>query len=260
MTIQAEATAVSPAEIGDVYFYDDDTFLGYDYSTPFELSWTPNTLGVHSLTGGADDSFGGEALTEITVNVVSVPPLDISFYSHWTSRISRSISPRLLVANVENIFGVLDRIDFYVNGTFIGNGSSDSVTWTPSAVGDYMIEAYAYGSNPSQNGNQVITVHVAELHPPVVQLSSPRATVAPSRPARQFSSKRKSAMSMGISRFSNSRKTETPLGDRPQRRRRRRQFTWENASPGWHSVDAVATDTTESSRGRFRSHLRAASY
>ena len=48
-------------KFGGVYFYDDDTYIGDDDSAPFELSWTPNTLGVHSLIRRVYDSFGGEA-------------------------------------------------------------------------------------------------------------------------------------------------------------------------------------------------------
>ena len=148
------------------------------------------------------------------------------------------------MANVENLFGVLDRIDFYVNGTFIGNGSSDSVTWTPSAVGDYVIEAYAYGSSPSQNGYQIITVHVADLHSPVVQLSSPAngSSFPPGTPIFLQAQASDIDGNLLLLQFQENGNllSETALsgGDGAA------SFTWENASPGWHGVDAVATDTT----------------
>lgn len=57
VTFQANATDPDGTVVS-VVFYDGDTLLGEDRTTPFSLSWTPTTSGTHRLIARATDNLG----------------------------------------------------------------------------------------------------------------------------------------------------------------------------------------------------------
>lgn len=68
------ATASDPdGTVTGVEFFDGATSLGTDNASPYSVSWTPTTLGAHSLTARATDN-GGAQTTSTAVGVTVVPP------------------------------------------------------------------------------------------------------------------------------------------------------------------------------------------
>ena len=71
VTLTATA-ADSDDSVAKVDFFDGATLLGTDTSSPYALSWTPASNGVHGLTARATDSRGA-ATTSTVVNVTVGP-------------------------------------------------------------------------------------------------------------------------------------------------------------------------------------------
>jgi glucose/arabinose dehydrogenase len=68
----AATAADGDDSVAKVDFFDGATLLGTDTSSPYALSWTPASNGVHGLTARATDSHGA-ATTSTVVNVTVGP-------------------------------------------------------------------------------------------------------------------------------------------------------------------------------------------
>ncbi len=75
--VSVEAVATDPdGIISQLTFYDGETLLGTDESSPYSLVWTNAPLGSHSLTAQAVDDRSGTATSEaVALSVVSSNPV-----------------------------------------------------------------------------------------------------------------------------------------------------------------------------------------
>ena len=250
-TLRADAAAVAPAIVDGVVFYDGNNYLGWDNSPPYEASWFGDPAGAHSLRADVYDSFGGYASTSITVNVIEPPDLSITLVQPPPNIPIKVNTPTTLEAAIENVIGTLQGVQFYVNGQWIGGGSSSSVTWTPTTIGEYQIGVYAYSYDPYQDGYTVTSVTVADLHSPVVQWIAPanNASFAPNTPI--VLQAQASDIDSNLSKLQfladGQLLSETPLSGGAGVA----SCTWDNAGPGWHTLTALAVDDTLQSSGAF---------
>jgi hypothetical protein len=251
LTVHADVTAFLPAEVYEVDFIDGYQYIGSSYSPPFEVQWTPYDVGSHTLTAYVYDTFGGFAQTSVTINVVEPPNLNITLVQPRPNTPIKVNTPTTLAANIENVIGTLEEVYFYANGEWLGGGSNNSVSWTPTAVGDYQIEVYAYSYGPYQNGYLAANVTVADLHSPVVQWTSPanNASFPPNTPI--VLQAQASDVDANLSKLEfladDQLLSETPLSGGAGVA----SCTWDNAGPGWHALTALATDDTLQSSDVF---------
>jgi hypothetical protein len=244
LTVHADVTAILPAEVYEVDFVDGYQYIGSKYSPPFEVPWSPYGVGSHTLTAYVYDTFGGSAQTSVTVNVIPVPSLNVTLVEPQVNMPVKVNSPTALAATVENVIGTLQGVQFYVNGQWIGDGSSSNVTWTPTAIGDYEIDVYAYSYDPYQDGYIVANVTVADLHSPVVQWIAPanNASFAPNTPIVLQAQASDIDSNLATLQFiaDGQLLSETPLSGAAGVA----NCTWSNAGPGWHALVALADDDT----------------
>ena len=244
IAVQADASAIAPAQVVGVDFYDGSRYLGSSYAAPFTANWGPDTLGSHTLTAEVYDSFGQLATASAAVNVTAVPPLAVSFLQPLAGSYLQVSQPTTLVAAIEEIVGTLNDVQFYVNGGPIGDGLSESVTWTPAAVGDYQLQVHASSSAPDQEGDQIITVHVADLHPPVVQWNTPADGASFPTGSVIVLQAQASDTDGNLASFQLQADGELLSETVVSGSGAAANFTWDTAGPGWHSLAAVATDDT----------------
>ena len=246
-TVHADASAVSPAMVDGVNFYDGNNYLGSKYSPPYEVQWFAGYNGAHSLSAEVYDSFGGYSSTSITVNVIEPPDLTVTLVQPPPNIPVKVNAPTTLAATVDGVIGTFDGAQFFVNGQLIGDGESSSVTWTPTAVGNYEIEVDTSASNPRQFGYVVTNLIVADLHSPLVQFTAPtnNSTSPPSAPI--VLQAQASDIDTNLSKlqfFADGQLlSETPLSGGAGVA----SFIWDNAGPGWHSLIALALDDTNQS-------------
>jgi hypothetical protein len=248
-TFHADASAVSPAQVSEVDFFDKGRFIGAKFSPPYELNWFPGNDGAHTLEADVYDTFGGYAATSITVNVTLPPDLTVTLVQPPPNIPVKVNAPTTLAATVDGVIGSLDGVQFYVNGQLVGDGVSESATWTPTAVGDYQIEVDASSSSPNQFGYVVTTVSVADLHSPVVQWAAPadRSSFAPGTPIGLQAQASDADGNLSKMQFfaDGQLLSETGISGNAGVA----SFSWNNAGPGWHTLTALAADDTLQSGG-----------
>ncbi len=250
-TFHANASAVSPATVSEVDFFDNGRFLTAKFSPPYELEWFPGNDGAHTLEADVYDSFGGYAATSITVNVTEPPDLTVTLVQPPPNIPVKVNSPTTLAASVDGVIGSLDGVQFYVNGQQVGNRVSSSVTWSPTAIGTYQIEVDASASNPNQFGYFVTNVTVADLHSPVVQWTAPAnsSSFAPGAPiGLQAQASDVDGNLSKLQFFADGQLlSETGIAGNAGVA----NFSWGNAGPGWHTLTALAADDTLQSGNAF---------
>ena len=129
MTLNATASD-SDGTVSKVEFFDGATRIGEDMSSPYSLSWTPATAGVHSLTARATDSDGATTTSSarsVTVSEPSTgdtqpPTLTLTSPANLATGLLGTIS---LAATAGDNVGV-QSVEFQVDGVPVGAADSTS--------------------------------------------------------------------------------------------------------------------------------------
>jgi glucose/arabinose dehydrogenase len=138
--------------IAKVEFFDGSTKLGEDSSGPYALSWTPATLGAHSLSARATDDRGATSTsTAVIVTVVAPPGPDttpptaaITAPANLTANITGSLA---VTANASDNVGVAS-VEFQLDGVALGAAGTSapygvSLDSTLYASGQHVLRARA---------------------------------------------------------------------------------------------------------------------
>ncbi|QNN47083.1 hypothetical protein H9L17_02640 [Thermomonas brevis] len=175
VTLSANASD-SDGSIARVEFYVDGSKIGQDTSSPYSLSWT-STAGSHSVYARAVDNAGAatnSGTASITVTTPNVPPT-VSLSSPANGQSFTTGTAVTLSANASDSDGSIARVEFYVDGSKIGQDTSSpySLSWT-STAGSHSVYARAVDNAgaATNSGTASITVTTPNV-PPTVSLSSP---------------------------------------------------------------------------------------
>ena len=122
VTITATAAAGSSGSLTKVDFYADATLIGSDTTSPYGITWTPTAAGGPNLNARVTDSNGITANAvpvPIIVNPAGTPTITLSMVGGGGSLVVPVGSSRMLVAATADD-GVVDRVDFYLDGVLLG--------------------------------------------------------------------------------------------------------------------------------------------
>jgi RHS repeat-associated protein len=184
VTLSATASD-SDGSIARVEFYVDGSKVGQDISSPYSLSWT-STAGSHSVYARAVDNAGAatnSGTASITVTNANVPPT-VSLTSPTSGQTFATGAAVTLSANASDSDGSIARVEFYLDGSKVGEDTSSpySLTWT-STTGSHSIYARAVDNAGAAANSSTATITVsAPLVPPPPASESPTATPLPSVP------------------------------------------------------------------------------
>ncbi len=144
--INLTATAAdADGSVAKVEFYDGDTKLGEDTTSPYAFSWTPPTTGAHSLTARATDNLGlvaSSAAAGVTINASSgdtqAPVATLTAPANFVTGLVGTLAVTATATDNVGVSGV----EFQVDGAQIGS----TLTAAPYAV-DVDSNAYASGQH-----------------------------------------------------------------------------------------------------------------
>ena len=144
--INLTATAAdADGSVAKVEFYDGNTKLGEDTSSPYALSWTPTTTGAHSLTARATDNLGQLATSAAVVVTINAPGSDTQ------PPVATLTAPANLATGLAGVLAVtatatdnvgVTSVEFQVDGAQVGA----ALTAAPYAV-NVNADAYASGQH-----------------------------------------------------------------------------------------------------------------
>jgi len=160
VTLQAPANAItgvavslsasaadSDGTIASVAFYDGATLLATDTSAPYAFSWTPATIGTHTLTARAtDDSGAVTTSTAVAVLVSAVGPdtdppvVTISAPAAFASGITGTLAFSASATDNIGVTGVEFQIDgVAIGGTLTAPPYTVNIDTTQHASGQHML-------------------------------------------------------------------------------------------------------------------------
>jgi len=146
-SISMSATATdSDGSVAKVDFYNGNTLLGTDSSSPYSFSWTNVAAGSYTLKAVATDN-AGAASTSVGVAVTVKPNQApaVSLTSPTTGTSFNAPAAVTLTASATDADGSIQKVEFYSGSTLLGSDTSSpfSFNWLNVPVGSYSISAVA---------------------------------------------------------------------------------------------------------------------
>jgi GH18 family chitinase len=169
-SITINATASDPdGTVASVAFYNGNTLLATDMSSPYSYAWTNVVAGNYAITARATDNLGAVA-TSATVNVTvaggnqspSVSVASPANNSSFTAPASITIN-----ATASDADGSIASVSFYNGTTLLNTDASSpfSYTWTSVPVGNYSITARATDNLGAVTISAVVAVSITTSTP-----------------------------------------------------------------------------------------------
>jgi len=138
------ATATDNVAVTRVEFYDGDTRLGTDTTSPYTYSWNTRTSpnGEHTLTAKAFDAKGYSGLAEVTVTVDNdfTPPT----VALTAPAEGQTVSGTVVLSATASDNKAVTRVAFFVGTTQVGSDSTAPYS-------------YSYNTRSMPNGAKVLT-------------------------------------------------------------------------------------------------------
>ncbi|MBI3882602.1 MAG: NPCBM/NEW2 domain-containing protein, partial [Verrucomicrobia bacterium] len=144
VTLTANATAVSPATVSRVEFYNGATLLGSDTTAPYSFAWSSVASGTYSVTAKTIDSTGASATSSPITIIVNQPPT-ISLFLPSGAVGFTAPATITLNASASDADGTVAKVEFFNGTTLLGTDTTApfSFTWTNVAAGTYTLKARA---------------------------------------------------------------------------------------------------------------------
>lgn len=178
------ATASDPeGRLSRVDFLADGSVIGSDPSAPFGITWGAVAAGTYAVTARVYDQDGASAVSAntIAVTVTATAPNAPPTVGLTSPTAGQTFAPPATItvsASASDPEGRLDRVEFHVNGSSIGQDTTSpySVPWSAVPAGSYRITAVAVDAAGLRTESSAvdITVRVTTANlAPVVSLTSP---------------------------------------------------------------------------------------
>ncbi len=162
-TVQLSATATDgDGTVTRVEFYNGNTKIGEDSTSPYQFTWKNIGIGTYSLTASAvDNSMNVRVSDAKTITVVANQPPTLTItsptnFAQFTAPASISIA-----ATASDPDGAVAKVEFFNGSTKLYESSSSpyQYTWTNVGVGSYSITVKATDTM-GESLSRTITVSV----------------------------------------------------------------------------------------------------
>ena len=248
ITIVATATDAD-GTISKVQFYNGNTLLGSNATSPYSFSWTNVSAGTYSITAKATDNAGAvttSSAVSITVSsvVVTNTPPTVSLTSPVANSTFNAPASITIAATSTDADGTISKVQFYNGNTLLGSDAASpySFSWTNVSAGTYSITAKATDNAGAVTTSSAVSITVSSVvvanTPPTVSLTSPVANSTFNAPASITIAATATDADGTISsvQFYNGNTLLGSDATSPY------SFSWTNVSAGTYSITAKATD------------------
>jgi hypothetical protein len=237
--------ADSDGSISKVDFYANGTLLGTSTTAPYSYAWGNAPAGSYALSAVATDNNGLTA-TSPTVNITIIngnpnpnnQPPSVSISAPNPGDVFQVPAPITIEALAADSDGSINKVDFYINGTFKATVTTLPYrwVWNGALAGEYSVYAVVTDDQGATTTSPAVLFKVNQ--PPGVNLTSPVNGAAYLASAAMILSAVASDGDGTVTQVAFydgntflGAATTSPYS-----------FTWSGASPGSHTITAVATD------------------
>ncbi len=159
----AATAADSDGTVTSVEFFVDGASVGVDNSAPYTANYT-SVLGPHTLTAKATDDRSAQTTSStISISVLNNVPPTVSLTAPSNGSSVTAPTAVTINATAADADGSVTKVEFYVNGTLIGEDLSApySFVWT-SVVGTANITAKATDNGGAFTTSSTVTISVLD--------------------------------------------------------------------------------------------------
>jgi len=189
-SVTINATAGDDGSVTKVEFYNGNTLLGSDASSPYSYTWTGVTAGNYAITAVATDNLGATTTSTVVNIVVNVPANKLPVTSITSPANNATFTaPASIKIDADAIDndGTISKVEFYNGATLLGTdvSSTYSYTWTGVPAGNYALTVKATDNSNGVTTSTVVNVVVnppANV-PPVVSITAPTTNSSYTAPA-----------------------------------------------------------------------------
>ncbi len=244
IVIYAQA-ADSDGNISKVQFYNGNTLLGTDTSSPYSYTWSNVSAGSYTLKAKAYDNKNSTTTSsgvKVTVTLPNKPPT-VSLTAPSNGSTYTSPANFTMSATASDSDGSISKVSFYRDSTLLGTDSSSPYSLSVSnlGVGTYSLTAIATDNQSATSTSSPVSVTVQSPNQsPMVTLTSPVSGSVYQAPATITLSATASDSDGTIGKvdfYQGSTLLNTDTTS-PY------SYTWSNVSAGSYSFYAKATDNT----------------
>lgn len=168
----------SDGSITKVEFIRSGTRIGTDTSSPYSFTWGNAAAGTYKLTVRATDNKGAvktSSAVDVTVaasSTTNTPPV-VSLISPANNSSFAPGASITITANAIDQGGSISKVEFYRNGTKLGQDASAPFSFTTSAPssGNHTLTAKAFDNNGVSSTCSPVTITISSQQSPFVELS-----------------------------------------------------------------------------------------
>ena len=168
ITIEAD-TALSARPVVQVDFYQGDTLLGSDTTSPFSFEWSNVPAGDFVLTAKATNDQGATVTSSpVAITLLQRPPIRLPVPSEGENfTMGESLT---ITADASGNAKPVARVDFFVAATLIGTDTSSpfSISWSPSTPGPHALTARLTDTSGGTATSAPVTIWVFAPGPQVI--------------------------------------------------------------------------------------------
>lgn len=249
-TLALAATASdSDGSIVSVDFYSDGELLGagtQGQPGQYTFDWLSASLGRHILTAIAKDNLNKRRVSTAVAIIVN-GPANVAITSPLNFTYFNRPSNTTLTAAASVVGGTISKVDFYVDGNFLGTGTPGGLdqysrAWNDVPSGTHVITAEATDSLGDKTWSTPVTIIAND--PPVIGIMSPAAgTVYLTSPASIpiIANVSDDGYARQVDFYANG----SPIGTKTLSGVNQFPFTWNNVNPGTYAITAVAKDNLD---------------
>lgn len=167
IAISADASDVD-GYVSRVSFYQGAVKLGEATTSPYSLSWTPQSAGIYSLTVAVTDDKNASTTSRpatVTVNDPNNAPT-VSMTSPSEGSLFVAGESIAITADASDTDGSIARVEFYQGATKLGESTTApyGITWIVPQAGNYALTARATDNDGAVSLSKAVNIVVSEAN------------------------------------------------------------------------------------------------
>jgi hypothetical protein len=239
--------ADSDGSIAQVEFLGDEAVLGASNIAPFQLNWNLVPVGTHTIRARATDNTGAQTMSapaSVTVtNPNSLP--SVSLTAPQSNAQFAAGSDITIQAAAADSDGTIARVDFYIGNSLLGTTGTApyQFVWKGASPGAYSLTARAFDDTGAMTASQAVAITV--LAPPPISILSPATNTSVTAPGPVTVSIKAASQAgtvTSISLYDGATLLTTVVPDVAYNAVEF-NYSWNNISPGDHTLIARVTDS-----------------
>ncbi len=176
VNITATATDTD-GSVSKVDFYNGNTLMGTDYTSPYAFNWQNVPAGNYAITVKATDNDGlvtSSTATTFSVDANSTMPT-VVITSPDVNRVYHALAAIHISADANDANGSIRKVEFYNGNTLLSTQkyAPYSYDWNDVPAGSYKITAKAYDNDGMVTTSAIVVAIVTVNNAPTVKVTSP---------------------------------------------------------------------------------------